>query len=87
MRFKAFLVGFLATALAWPIAAQADTGGPDRGGYEWADSVEDGVTYEWHEIAAGDRNNVTLGDDDETGPITLPFTLTSPRRRSAARSP
>ena len=46
MKTKAFVMGFVAAALvAWPMAAQADGAGPDRGGYEWIDNAETGWAY------------------------------------------
>ena len=77
MSTKATVIGFLAAALvAWPMAAQADGGGPDRGGYEWADIAEDDVEYEWHEIDEEDRTEVELSDDDESRAIELGFAFT-----------
>ena len=72
MRRLATLCAALSVCL--PSRALADRAGPDRGGYEWIDSGETGVTYEWIDIA-GTGTEVTLGDDGETAPIPLGFDL------------
>lgn len=67
--------GWLALLLlvAWPNMAAADRGGPDREGYEWADSAEPEVSYEWIEIPEASRTYVELDDDAESDPAELGF--------------
>lgn len=60
-----------------PGPALADRGGPDRGGYEWVDSEEEGaeVGYEWIDVAES-ATEIVLEDDDESESIPLGFSFT-----------
>ena len=73
MKRSAIFGGLCALALAgWILEARADTGGPDRAGYGWADSDEPSVTYDWIDISAT-GTTVTLLDDDETPALPIGF--------------
>jgi hypothetical protein len=62
--------------VAAPTAALADRGGPDRAGYEWVDSAEDGVEYEWVDTSETATEVVGLEDDNESDPIPIGFSFT-----------
>lgn len=64
-----------AVIAAWAASAAAARGGPDRSGYEWVDSDETAVTYEWLDVGAT-PTCVTLADDAETAAIPIGFTFT-----------
>ncbi len=51
--------------------ARADTGQDNVGFYEWADSSEASVAYEWYDVTAGAQ--VTLGHADLSSAVSLPF--------------
>ena len=62
----------IAAITAWCPAAGADTGGPDQGGYQWADIGEEGVTYDWIDVSA-DGAGITLGDDQQSAAVDIGF--------------
>jgi len=65
----------LLALIAWSAAAYADTGGPGKGGYEWADSDEDGVLFEWLDVSA-EATSIPLGDDQQSAAVDIGFPFT-----------
>ena len=48
------------------------SGGPDNYGYQWRDSDEGGVSYDWTDIS-GTGTSLTFGDDTVSSPVNLGF--------------
>ncbi len=65
----------LLALIAWSTAAVADTGGPGKGGYEWIDSDEADVTYEWFDVSAA-ATSMPLGDDQQSAAVDIGFPFT-----------
>lgn len=76
MRKVALFTGVAGLALLLASGAGAVTAGPDDFGYTAADEAESGVTYGWVDMSGGTDITSALDDDDQEGPITLPFTFT-----------
>ena len=64
----------LLALIAWSAAAAADTGGPGKGGYEWIDSDEADVTYEWIDVSAT-AASIPLGDDQQSAAVDIGFSF------------
>jgi N-acetylneuraminic acid mutarotase len=64
----------MALVLCWSAPSLAGSGGPDRGGYEWIDTLEPSspVTYGWIDISAT-GTPVTLTEDGESAEIPIGF--------------
>ncbi len=73
MRRGLILLAF--AVVLWPAASLAAAGGPDRDGYEWADSSESGagVTYEWIDISTSGTELTGLGNDGQSALIPIGF--------------
>lgn len=89
VRNLVFVLACLFSLLTWPSFAQLQTGsggpssgqttppestgGPDAFGYQYIDSDElDGPVFSFLDVAAS-GTPITLGDDDEAGPLSLGF--------------
>ena len=65
----------LLALFAWSAAATADTGGPGKGGYEWADTDEESVSFEWVDVS-GESASMPLGDDQQGAAVDIGFSFT-----------